>query len=174
MSDVIEKINIRDMIYNIRGNQIIFDFDLAKLYKCKNGTKTINQAVKRHLDRFPKRFMFQLNFDEYDNLKSQIGTAKLNMNRSLPYAFTEEGVAMLATILRTDIATKVSILIMDAFVNMRKMLAKDSELYKQLYYFENKIIEHDYDIKLLKETFEILEEKQLKNEIYFNGQIYDS
>ena len=118
--------------------------------------------------------MFQLNFDEYDNLKSQIGTAKLNMNRSLPYAFTEEGVAMLATILRTDIATKVNILIMDAFVNMRKMLAKDSELYKQLYYFENKIIEHDYDIKLLKETFEKLEEKQLKNEIYFNGQIYDS
>ena len=100
--------------------------DLAELYECKNGTKTINQAVKRHINRFPERFMFQLTEVEYDYLRSQIGTAKYSvMSSTLPYAFTEQGVAMLATILRTPVAKEVSIRIMDAFVVMRKYISND-------------------------------------------------
>ena len=98
---------IKQKIYTIRGKQVMLDRDLAKLYNCKNGTKTINQAVKRNIERFPERFMFQLSEDEYNNLWSQIGTTldsktqKYRRKEHLPYAFTEQGVAMLATILRT-------------------------------------------------------------------------
>ena len=123
INDLIEKedIKIENMIYEIRGKQVMLDNDLARLYKCKNGTKTINQAVKRHINRFPERYMFPLSEREYDNLRSQVGTTKENnKSRTLPYVFTEQGVVMLATILRTPIAEEVSIRIMDAFVAMRK------------------------------------------------------
>lgn len=86
-----ENVKFEDLIYEIRGKQVMFDFDLARIYECSNGTKTINQAVKRHINRFPERFMFQLTKEE-DNkfLWSQLGTAKLNnMSRTLPYVFTE-------------------------------------------------------------------------------------
>ena len=99
MNDTVTKINIENMIYEIRGKQVMLDSDLARLYQCKNGTKTINQAVKRHINRFPERFMFQLTVNEYNELRFQLGTANyLNMSRTLPYVFTEQGVAMLATI----------------------------------------------------------------------------
>ena len=123
MNDIIVKdeVVIEKLIYEIRGKQVMLDSDLAKLYGCANGTKTINLAVKRHLNRFPERFMFRLTQEEYDHLRFQFETTKRdNMSRSLPYAFTEQGVAMLATILRTKVAEIVSIRIMDAFVSMRK------------------------------------------------------
>ena len=123
MNQIIVKENkkIEDLIYEIRGKQVMSDSDLAMLYQCKNGVKTINQAVKRHINRFPDRFMFQLTKDEYINLKSQFGTSSWNEYggiRKLPYVFTEEGVAMLSTILRTPVAEEVSVAIMDAFVAM--------------------------------------------------------
>ena len=92
MNEIQERLNIKDMIYVIRGKEVMLDFDLAKLYECKNGTKTLNLAVKRHINRFPERFMFQLTKEEYNQLRFQFETAKRNnMSRSLTYAFTEQG-----------------------------------------------------------------------------------
>src|SRR5574344_2514761 len=95
-----DDVKIENMIYEIRGKQVMLDSDLAKLYNCKNGTKTINLAVKRHINKFPERFMFQLTDEEQNQLRFQTETTN-NMTRTLPYAFTEQGVAMLATVLRT-------------------------------------------------------------------------
>lgn len=149
--------------------------DLARLYKCKNGTKVINQAVNRNIDRFPKDFYFQLTYNEYLNLKSQIVTSSYNNNyggvRKLPYVFTEQGVAMLASVLRTDIASQISVNIMRAFVIMRHYIDINEYRISNL---ETKIIEHDNDIKKFKESFDKFDEKRRFNEIYFNGQIYDS
>ena len=117
---------IETLIYEIRGKQVMLDSDLARLYKCKNGTKSINLAVNRNIERFPNDFYFQLNQEEYNYLKFQIETSSLNTYggvRKLPYAFTEQGVAMLATILRTSVAAKVSISIMRAFVSMKKYIS---------------------------------------------------
>ncbi len=174
MSEVVTKENIKieDMIYEIRGKQVMMDSDLARLYKCKNGTKTINLAVKRHINRFPERFMFQLTKDEYDYLRFHFETAKENnMSRTLPYVFTEQGVAMLAAILRTPVAEEISIQIMDAFVAMRKYIS--TNLLEQKY-INNMVLEYDFQIKLLKDSFQKIEEKKKVNEIYFNGQIYDA
>ncbi len=172
MNEIVEELKIEKMIHEIRGKQVMLDSDLAKLYQCKNGTKSINLAVKRHINRFPKRFMFQLTKDEYDNLKFQIETSSGNAYggvRKLPYAFTEQGMAMLATVLRTDVAEEVSIRIMDAFVAMRKYIG--NSLLEQKY-INHLVLEHEDKIKLLETSFEKLETK--KNEIYFNGQIYDA
>ena len=167
-----ENIKIEDMIYEIRGKQVMLDSDLARLYKCKNGTKTINLAVKRHINRFPERFMFQLTKDEYDYLRFQTETAKENnMSRTLPYAFTEQGVAMLAAILRTPVAEEISIQIMDAFVAMRKYIS--SNLLEQKH-IKNMVLEDHNKIKILEDSFQKFEEKRKVTEIYFNGQIYDA
>ena len=151
MNEVIvnEDINVENLIYEIRGKQVMIDSDLAKLYKCANGTKTINLAVKRHINRFPERFMFQLTKIEYNNLQFQIETAN-NMSRSLPYVFTEQGVAMLATIIRTEVAEKVSIRIMDAFVAMRHYIGNNEN---RLSNVESKVLEHDNEIRILQESF---------------------
>jgi len=162
---------IENMIYEIRGKQVMLDSDLARLYRCSNGTKTINQAVKRHLNRFPDRFMFRLTQEEFNVLQSQLGTANINMVRTLPYVFTEQGVAMLATVLRTNVAEEVSIKIMDAFVAMRKYIS--SNLIEQKY-INNQVMKNTEDIKILQTSFSKFEEKKKVNEIYFNGQIYDA
>ena len=163
---------IENLIYEIRGKQVMLDRDLAKLYKCANGTKTINLSVKRHINRFPERFMFKLTEEEYNNLRFQIETAKTNnMSRTLPYVFTEQGVAMLATILRTSVAEEVSIKIMDAFVAMRKYIG--ANLIEQKY-INNLVLEDHDKIQVLEESFQKLEEKRKDSEIYFNGQIYDA
>ncbi len=120
MNEIVEELKIEKMIYEIRGKQVMLDSDLVKLYQCSNGTKTINLDVKRHINRFPDRFMFQLTKEELDNLRCQFETAKKNnMSRTLPYVFTEQGVVMLATILKSKIATEISIRIMNAFVAIR-------------------------------------------------------
>ena len=178
MNSIIEKeLNIENMIYEIRGKQVMLDSDLAKLYQCKNGTKTINLAVKRHINRFPKRFMFQLTMEEYQNLRFQVETTN-NMSRTLPYVFTEQGVAMLATILRTSVAEEVSIQIMDAFVAMRKYISNNfieqRYMYNQVMRNVEDIAENKKNIKLLQQSFEKLDSKKLINEIYFKGQIYDA
>ena len=105
---------IESLIYNIRGKEVMLDSDLARLYNCKNGTKTINQAVSRHPERFPMDFYFQLTIEEYYNLKSQSGTSSFDKHggvRKMPFVFTEQGVAMLAIILKTPIATEMMYLI---------------------------------------------------------------
>ena len=181
MNEVVEKegIKIEKLIYEIRGVPVMLDSDLARLYECKNGTKTINQAVKRNSERFPKDFYFQLNNDEYLNLQSQFGTTKLNsMSRTLPYAFTEQGVAMLATVLRTEVASKMSVSIMRAFVAMRKYISTNLIEQKIINSIvldnKNEIKEIKNDVKLLQESFKKFEEKRKVNEIYFDGQIFDA
>ena len=169
MYELKEELNIENMIYEIRGKQVMLDSDLARLHECTNGTKTINQAVKRHINKFPERYMFQLTKSEYDNLKSQFGTSSLNTYggvRKMPYAFTEQGVAMLATILKTPVADIVSMKIIDAFVYMKRYLS-----------FENKnsiILNHEERILKLEESFDKLNEKEKINAIFYEGQIYDA
>ena len=162
------------MIYEIRGKQVMLDSDLARLYECKNGTKSINLAVNRHLDRFPNNFYFQITNEEYHNLKFQIETSSWNKYggiRKLPYAFTEQGVAMLATIIRTPIAAQISVDIMRAFVTMRHYISEN--LIEQKY-INNLVLEDHDKIKLLEKSFQKIEEKRKVNEIYFNGQIFDA
>ncbi len=127
MNEIIEKenIEIENMIYEIRGVQVMIDSDLAKLYQCTNGTKDINKAVKRNINRFPSDFYFQLTDEEKEALWFQSGTTN-NMSRSNPFVFTEQGVAMLSSVLHTEIAVEVSTRIMRSFVKMRKYFANDS------------------------------------------------
>ena len=172
MQDIINDLKIENMIYEIRGKQVMLDSDLARLYQCSNGTKSINLAVKRHFKRFPERFMFQLTETEISRFQFET----LNKNgqkqgtniKYLPYVFTEQGVAMLATVLRTPVAEEMSIKIMDAFVVMRKYIA--TNLIEQKY-INNLVMKHEEKINSL---FDYFEEKEIKNEIYFKGQIYDA
>lgn len=126
-----DKVAIKNLIYEIRGNQVMLDSDLARLYECANGTKDVNKAVNRNIERFPKDFYFQLTKEEYDNLKFQNGTSRFNSHgglRKLPYVFTEQGVAMLATILRTEVASQISVSIMRAFIEMCKYISPSNQL----------------------------------------------
>ena len=168
-----EKLKIENMIYEIRGKQIMIDSDLAKLYHCSNGTKSINLAVKRHINRFPERFMFQLTREEYYNiLRFQTETLEIKQgkySKYLPYVFTEQGVAMLASVLKTDIAEEVSIRIMDAFVAMKKYIS--SSIIEQRY-INKLVLEHEERLKAVEDTFESFKEKN--NHLFFKGQIYDA
>ena len=128
MSD--EIVLIQNLIYEIRGQKVMLDSDLAKLYQVE--TKVLNQAVKRNLKRFPSDFMFQLDSKEFTNLKSQFVTSSWGGTRKLPYAFTEQGVAMLSGLLHSDIAIEANIAIMRAFVQIREYLLATSCLSAEL------------------------------------------
>ena len=176
MNEIIVKdeVKIEDLIYEVRGVQVMLDSDLAKLYECKNGTKDINKAVKRNIERFPESFMFKLTNEEYNSLRCQIGTLKNGRGQHtkyLPFVFTEQGVAMLSSVLHSEMAIKMSIQIINAFVALRKYIS--SNLIEQRY-INNMVIEHDSEIKFLQESFQKFEEKKKVNEIYFNGQIFDA
>ena len=181
MNNVIIKndVKIENMIYEIRGKQVMLDSDLARLYGCKNGTKSLNLAVKRHINRFPERFMFQLTKEEYSSIYSRFRFETLNKNNQkqglnikyLPYVFTEQGVAMLSAILKTDVAEEISIKIMDAFVAMKSII--NTSLIEQKY-FNELTIKNTEDIKLLQESFNKLNTKESNNHIFYEGQIYDS
>ena len=132
MNNLVKENKIESMIYEIRGKQVMLDSDLAKLYECKNGTKEINQNVKRNKEKFPVDFCFQLSEEEAFNcLRSQFVTLNNSGNlrgkhlKYLPYVFTEQGVAMLATVIHTNVASEVSVKIMRAFVAMRKYISND-------------------------------------------------
>ena len=181
MNNVIIKndVKIENMIYEIRGKQFMLDSDLARLYGCKNGTKSLNLAVKRHINRFPERFMFQLTKEEYSSIYSRFQIETLNKNNQkqglnikyLPYVFTEQGVAMLSAILKTDVAEEISIKIMDAFVAMKSII--NTSLIEQKH-FNELTIKNTEDIKLLQESFNKLNTKESNNHIFYEGQIYDS
>ena len=163
----IEDIKIENMIYEIRGKQVILDSDLAKLYHVE--TKRINEAVKNNMEKFPERFSFVLTKEEAINLRSKISTSRLNNhggNRYAPRVFTEQGVAMLATILKSKVATQVSIRIMDAFVEMRKYISSDLIEHSKM------LINHENRLALLENTFDSFKDKN--NHLFFEGQIYDA
>ena len=168
-------VNIENMIYEVRGKQVMLDSDLAILYKCTNGTKDINKAVKRNIERFPDDFYFQLTRNEYyDILRFQSGTLELEQGKYSkypPYAFTEQGISMLSGVLHTSVAITVSIDIIRTFVAMHKYISNN---YLEQKYMQNMLLKHDSEIKLLQESFRKFDEKKTVNEIYFNGQIYDA
>ena len=164
---------IRNLIYTIRGKQVMLDSDLAALYQVE--TKNLNKAVKRNIERFPVSFCFQLTEEEVENLRFQIGTSSLSYGgrRYLPYVFTEQGVAMASAILRSDIAVKVSVEIMEAFVEMRRMLMSNASLFHRLDKIELKQLEAD---QKFEEIFKALESDKLHSEkgVFYNGQIFDA
>ena len=180
MNEIIKsETKIEELIYEIRGKQVMLDSDLARLYKCKNGTKEINQAVKNNIEKFPERFSWVTDDMELEELRSKFLTANYNkMSRTNPRVFTEQGVMMLATIIKSRIATATTIRIMDAFVEMKKFFSNDilriSNIEKNIININNKIDIHDTNIKLLQESFDKLSEKRKANEIYYKGQIYDA
>ena len=167
-----ENIKIENLIYEIRGSQVMLDSDLARLYGVE--TKQLNRQVKRNIERFDEDFMFKLTNLEYQNLKCQIGTSSSNNyggRRNLPYVFTEMGVATLASILHSEVAVEMSKRIIRAFVFMRKYIS--TNLLEQKY-VNNQVMKNTEDIKLLKESFSKFDEKRKTTEIFFDGQIYDA
>ena len=168
MNEIIEKeTKIENMIYEIRGVQVMLDSDLAKLYECTNGTKDINKAVKRNIKRFPNDFYFQLSEKEYNDLRFQNGTLEKNgqgqFSKYLPHVFTEQGVAMLSSVLKTDIAAEMSIKIIRAFVYLRKFVSKNNK--------SNILVNHEERILKLEQSFDKFESKE--KTIIYEGKIYD-
>ena len=175
--------NIKDLIYTIRGKQVMLDSDVAMLYHYE--TKKINQTVNRNKERFPEDFCFQLTGEEYNFLRSQFVTLKKNgrgqHRKYMPYVFTEQGIAMLSGLLKNDIAVQVSIRIMNAFVEMRKFLSQNGQFFERLTNLEYKLFDQnkkmiEYD-KKFDQVFDELQknkEENFKQQIFFNGQIYDA
>jgi hypothetical protein len=159
MDNTTNQISIENKIYELRGIAIMLDQDLAVLFQVE--TKILNKSAKRNIERFPTHFMFQLTNEEWNNLRFQIGTSSETYGgrRFLPYAFTEQGVAMLSAILRSEIAIKVSIQIMDAFVSMRKLIRNSKHIEHRLTQLENK------NIKTIHDRFLLIDE----NEVYHFG-----
>jgi len=154
----------------------MLDSDVAMLYQYT--TKNINKAVKRNLERFPEDFCFQLTEMEFQDLRFQIGTLKKKANNGevtrkyLPYVFTEQGISMLSGILKNEIAVKVSVNIMRAFVEMRKFLMENGQVFERLTKVEYKLLEHDKKFEELFNQFQL--EENIKQRIFFEGQIYDA
>ncbi len=163
---------IRNKIYSLRGLQVMLDRDLAELYQVK--TKRLNEQVKRNRERFPDSFMFQLSKSEKEELVAKCDHFEsLKFSSTMPFAFTELGVAMLSTVIKSDTAVKVSILVMEAFVAMRRFLASNAQVFQRLDRVEIKQIEQD---KKFEEIFDAIQSKEIKPEkgIFFDGQIFDA
>ena len=177
---VIRDDSIRNLIYSIRGMQVMLDSDLAELYQIE--TKYMNRAAKRNEARFPDDFRFQLTKEEYNDLKFQFGTSIENYDggrggrRKLPYVYTEQGISMLAGVLHTDIAIEVSLRIMRTFVEMRRFFANNAALFDRISGVELKQLEYQKstDEKFDKVFDYIAEHDEPKQKIFFNGQIYDA
>lgn len=169
--DTAANINIQNLIYTFRGKQVMIDRDLAGLYKVQ--TKRLNEQVKRNIDRFPIEFCFKLNDEEKNELVANCDRfEKLKHSTSNPYAFTEQGIAMLSAVLKSDIAIKVSIKIINSFIEMRKILFSNKEMFARLDRLELKQLETD---KRLEEAFNYISNNtEVKQNIFFNGQIYDA
>lgn len=190
----ISKEEIKKLIYTIRGKQVMIDSDVAMLYHYK--TKVLNLTVKRNIERFPEEFCFQLTENEFQTLRFQIGTSKQNETqnlrfqnetskqnteisnnlrggrRYLPYVFTEQGIAMLAGILKNDIAVKVSLNIINSFIEMRKFIASNGQVFERLTNIEYRLLEHDKKFDIVFDQLQ--EEENIKQKIFFEGQIYDA
>ena len=164
---------LENRILTIRGKQVMLDRDLAELFKVE--VKVLNQGVKRNMERFPTSFRFQLEKDEYENLRSQIVTSSLEHGgrRYLPFVYTEQGVAMLSAILRSEVSIKISIEIMEAFVQMRKIISENNFIDQRLNKLERTQINSEMKFE---EIFKALEKKEIQPEkgIFFEGEIFDA
>ena len=169
--------DIKNKIYTIRGCQVMLDRDLANLYMIE--TKVFKQAVKRNIDRFPSDFMFELTKEELEDWRSQFVTSnsdKMGLRR-VPYVFTEQGVSMLSSILKSKIAISISVDIIRAFVNMRKFLSLNNDLFHRLDNIEKKqiVYEQKSDEKF-ENLFNAIESKDIKPKqgIFYDGQVFDA
>lgn len=198
-SHLLKNEEIQNKIYIIRGFQVMIDSDLAELYQVE--TKYLNRAVKRNIERFPKTFRFQLTKEETELLQTQIATGSNNNlkfqngtskpddslrfqndtlenrrgkhRKYLPYAFTEQGVAMLSAVLRSETAVKVSIRIMEAFVAMRRFMLTNAQIFQRLDTLEVKQIETDKKVDQVLSAIE-MKKVEPRQGIFFNGQIFDA
>ena len=175
--------NIKDLIYTIRGKQVMLDSDVANLYHCE--TKYVNRVVKRNIERFPEEFCFQLKEEEFQILRCQFVTLKNNgrgqHRKYLPYVFTEQGIAMLSALLKSDIAISVSINIMKAFIEMRKFIMTNGKIFERLNNVEyglleqNKILtNHEKNFEKVFDELQKNKKEEFKQKIFFDGQIYDA
>jgi len=173
-NELIKIDEIKSRIFTIRGMQVMLDSDLAELYNTE--TKFLNRAVKRNRERFPESFMFQLT--EIENLRFQNGTSKIHGGRRyLPNVFTESGIAMLSAVLKSDIAIKVSVQIMEAFVAMRKFINQNADVFFQINSVEKKLIDYKTETdEKLSIIFKTIEANQLppKQGVFFEGQVFDA
>lgn len=172
---------IEKMIYVVRNKQVMLDSDLAVLYQVETGA--LNRAVKRNISRFPEDFRFQLTKEEYQNLKCQVGSSSYTQEennyggrRTLPYVFTEQGISMLASVLHSEVAIKVSIGIMRAFVEMRRFISNNALLFERISNVELKQLEYQKQTdEKLDQIFEyISDHKESDQKVFFDGQIYDA
>ena len=173
--------SIKTKIYTIRGLQVMLDSDLAELYGAE--TKQLNKAVNRTLDRFPTNFRLQLTEDEYQNLRFHFGTSSLvsqnatpnqhGGRRYLPYVFTEQGVAMLSAVLRSQTAVQMSIHIINAFVEMRRVISNNTLIFQRLDVLEQKQTKTDLKVEAILNA---IEDKSIKPKqgIFYDGQVYDA
>jgi hypothetical protein len=152
---------VMQKIYMIRGRNVMLDQDLAELYDVE--TKRLNEQVKRNISRFPDDFLFQLNKEEFNNLKSQFATSSWGGRRTPPLAFTDYGVLMLSSVLYSDRAIKVNIQIIRIFTKMREMLLAHKDVVSQLEHIQNKLAEHDNNILLIFEYIKQLEQEKKYN-----------
>lgn len=183
MHSLMEKIEIKNIIYEIRGKKVMLDADLAKLYGYKSGAKALNQAVKRNIERFPEDFSFEITKNEYNELmfnpnflRSQTVTSKEENRgglRYLPRAFTQEGIAMLSSVIRTKEASEINVEIMREFVKLRNFVNNNSiSLANDISMMKNMLFNHEEKINKLFNKFDRKED--LKSKLFFNGEIYDS
>lgn len=168
---------IRELVHTVRGVQVMLDSDLAHLYQVE--TRILNRNVARNLSRFPEDFRFQLTKNEFENLKSQIGISNDNEHggrRTLPYVYTEQGISMLSGVLRSDVAIEVSIGIMRAFVEMRRFIAHNAQLFERIERIELKQLTYQKETdEKFEQVFDFIHtHTESSQKIFFDGQIYDA
>ena len=189
---IYDKEKIKNLIYNIRGKQVMLDSDVARLYHYE--TKRINETVQRNKARFPENFCFQLTEEETESLRSEFVTLSLEQETNwsqiatssikrkskhrgksyLPYAFTEQGIAMLSGLLKNRIAIQVSINIMNAFVEMRKFITNNGQIFQEISNIKVHLLEHDKKFDMVFNELQKEKETEFKQKIFFDGQIYDA
>ena len=169
--------NIKNLIYTIRGKQVMLDSDVAMLYHYE--TKNINKAMKRNIERFPEDFCFQLAEKEVENLRFQIGTSSLEKEnyggrRYLPYVYTEQGISMLAGVLKNEIAIQVIISIIRAFIEMRRFILLNGQVFQEINDIKGQLLEHDRKFDEVFDELQRKQESEFKQSIFFDGQIFDA
>lgn len=172
----VESQSIQNKIYTIRDTQVMLDEDLAVLYGVE--AKRLNEQVKRNIERFPEKFRFQLTENEYENLRSQFATLSFEKGwgkhrKYLPYVFTEQGVSMLSAVLKSQTAIEVSIKIIDTFVEMRKFISLNANIFQRFERVEQRLSLHDEQFNKIFEAIENNEVQQ-KQHIFYDGQIFDA
>ena len=175
MNELKNKLNIKDMILEVRGISVMLDCDVAYLFGYD--VKQLNRQVNRNIERFPENYCFRLTKEEYNSLRCQNGTLKSGRgehSKYLPYVYTEYGITMLAGLLKSKVAVEASIKIVNEFIEMKKFL-RSNDLYKNLITFENKVNDKfmKYDEKF-DYLFNEIKIEDFKNKLFFNGQIYDA